>query len=53
MLEEITKPLQASFTKVLAIFAVAGLCWFVVTTLIAYFKLRHIPGPSIAGFTNW
>jgi hypothetical protein len=53
MLEQISGPLQASFTKILALFAVAWLGWFVVSTLIAYNKLRHIPGPPLTGFTNW
>ena len=36
MLEQIAGPVQASFTKTLALSAVAFLSWYVVSTLIAY-----------------
>ncbi|KIW74357.1 hypothetical protein Z517_12297 [Fonsecaea pedrosoi CBS 271.37] len=53
MLEQVTGTLQVTFTKILALSAVTWLAWAVVSTLIAYSKLRHVPGPPLAGFTNW
>lgn len=53
MLEEIAGPLQASLAKILALLAGVFFAWYIVSTLIGYKKLRHIPGPPLAGFTNW
>jgi len=53
MLEQIIGPLQASSTKILCVFTVVWLSWIVVTTLVAYNTLQHIPGPPLAAFTNW
>jgi len=27
--------------------------WIVISTLRQYLRLRHIPGPTIAGFSRW
>ncbi|ETI19663.1 hypothetical protein G647_08675 [Cladophialophora carrionii CBS 160.54] len=53
MLEQIAGPLRVSLTSTLVLLAVALLGWYLVSTAIAYNKLRHIPGPPLASFTNW
>lgn len=41
------------FTALLITAVTLWLTWYVVTSATSYWRLRHIPGPTLAAFTSW
>jgi len=52
-IREVLAAAQPRVPNLLALLLTVWLSWYLTTSISSYRRLRHIPGPYLASFSNW